>query len=116
MVKSSKEVAEAMRNDGTSMKTIAVVTLVFLPATLVSAVFSATLFDPLGSTNLWRVYLLLCLVLTTSALAVWFWYMARWRKQEARLNVEAGDVERRIGRHTARFQRPQSITLGDLRD
>lgn len=108
---SSREIAEAMRYDGTSMKTIAVVALVFIPATFVSTVFATTLFNFKDSTKLWWVYLLLCIVSTGITLAAWFCYMARWRKKEAIRNANAGDVEARIARNELRFQRSQAIPL-----
>lgn len=41
----SKSIAEETKKDGTSMKTLAVVTMLFLPATSVSSIFSMPLFD-----------------------------------------------------------------------
>jgi hypothetical protein len=53
LAESSKDIATATRNDGPSMKTIAIVTLVYLPGTFVSAIFSTTLFDFRNSCKWW---------------------------------------------------------------
>jgi hypothetical protein len=68
------------------MKTIAVVTLVFLPATFVSAIFSTGIFNfhvsepsdqPRVISKYGWVYLLACLLSTTLTLVSWVcWY--RW--------------------------------------
>lgn len=74
------------KQDTDSMKTIAVVTLVFLPATFVSAIFSTGIFnfhagessdDPKTVSRYGWVYLLLCILSTTLTLVSWVcWY--RW--------------------------------------
>jgi Mg2+ and Co2+ transporter CorA len=74
------------KQDTDSMKTIAVVTLVFLPATFVSAVFSTGVFNfhasessdhPRTISKYGWVYLLVCLLSTTLTLVSWVcWY--RW--------------------------------------
>lgn len=71
-------------SDSTSMKTIAVVTLLFLPSTFVSTVFSSGIFnfhaneeapnEKVVSKYGW-IYLMLCLLLTAIAFIIWFsWY------------------------------------------
>ena len=94
MAGSSRDVAEATRTDGTYMKTIAIVTLVFLPATFVSAVFSTTFFQ--GSSHLWRIYLMVCVVLTLITLALWTGYMRRWNKKEMQRRKTSDDIEKRM--------------------
>jgi len=74
------------KQDTDSMKTIAVVTLVFLPATLVSTVFSTGIFNfhasespdsPKTVSKYGWIYLLLCILLTMLTLSSWVcWY--RW--------------------------------------
>jgi Mg2+ and Co2+ transporter CorA len=74
------------KQDTDSMKTIAVVTLVFLPATFVSAIFSTGIFNfhvsepsnqPRVISKYGWVYLLACLLSTTFTLVSWVcWY--RW--------------------------------------
>jgi hypothetical protein len=73
------------KRDSDSMKTIAVVTLFFLPATFVSAIFSTGVFDFFANeeehsrtVSRWAwVYLLTCLLLTGISLVLWLiWY--RW--------------------------------------
>ena len=72
-----------------SMKTIAVITLVYLPATFVSTVFGAGIFDfhayqrqnPTTVSKYWIVYLTICIVFTTLTLMLWtVWYKwgSRW--------------------------------------
>jgi hypothetical protein len=71
------------KHDSNSMKTIAVATLFFLPATFVSSVFSTGVFnfhasegDQPQTISRWAwVYLLVCLLLTAVTLLLWlFWY------------------------------------------
>lgn len=74
------------KQDTDSMKTIAVVTLVFLPATFVSAIFSTGIFNfhasdpsdhPRTVSKYGWVYLLVCLLSTAFTLVSWVcWY--RW--------------------------------------
>jgi len=74
------------KQDTDSMKTIAVVTLVFLPATFVSAIFSTGIFNfhasespdnPRTISKYGWVYLLVCLLSTSLTLISWVcWY--RW--------------------------------------
>jgi Mg2+ and Co2+ transporter CorA len=73
------------KSDSQSMKTIAVVTLLFLPATFVSSVFSTGIFDfhagepadaPRVVSSYGWVYLLVCLLATVLAVLLWtFWYL-----------------------------------------
>jgi hypothetical protein len=72
------------KHDSNSMKTIAVVTLFFLPSTFVSSVFSTGVFnfhasegDQPQTISQWAwVYLLVCLLLTAVTLLLWlFWYL-----------------------------------------
>jgi hypothetical protein len=74
------------KQDTDSMKTIAVVTLVFLPATFVSAIFSTGIFNfhasdppdhPRTVSKYGWVYLLVCLLSTSLTIISWIcWY--RW--------------------------------------
>jgi len=73
------------KHDSESMKTIAVVTLFFLPATFVSSIFSTGIFDFHTTEGDQRrtvsrygwIYLLLCILLTCVTLILWLcWY--RW--------------------------------------
>ncbi|KAH8649467.1 hypothetical protein BGZ60DRAFT_422391 [Tricladium varicosporioides] len=74
------------KHDTDSMKTIAVVTLVFLPATFVSAIFSTGIFnfhagdppnEPRVISKYGWIYLLICLLATKMTLLSWVcWY--RW--------------------------------------
>lgn len=73
------------KHDSNSMKTIAVVTLFFLPGTFISSIFSTGVFDFFArvpehskTTSSWAwIYLLTSILLTAVVLALWLiWY--RW--------------------------------------
>jgi hypothetical protein len=72
-----------------SMKTIAVATLIFLPATFVSTIFGVGIFDfhayqgqnPTTVSKYWIIYFTICTLLTALTLAIWtVWYKwgSRW--------------------------------------
>jgi hypothetical protein len=97
------------KQDTDSMKTIAVVTLVFLPATLVSTVFSTGIFNfhasespdsPKTVSKYGWIYLLLCILLTTVTLISWVcWY--RWgRVWLEKLQFSRVHLDRRERRST----------------
>ncbi|GAB1312069.1 hypothetical protein MFIFM68171_02279 [Madurella fahalii] len=80
------------KHDSNSMKTIAVLTLFFLPSTFVSSVFSTGVFnfhasegDQPQTISRWAwVYLLVCLLLTAVTLLLWLvWYLwgSLWLKK-----------------------------------
>jgi hypothetical protein len=75
---SSRRIAEATLSDAKSMKTIAVLTMVFLPGTAVASFFSMTMFNwnssgdsNLASKWLW-VYFVVTVPLTALVLAAWW--------------------------------------------
>ncbi|THY12279.1 hypothetical protein D6D00_10487, partial [Aureobasidium pullulans] len=81
------DIAKATRIDSAAMKTIAVVTLTFLPATYVSALLGMNLFafDPdtdnghiTYSSDLW-IYFVISIPLTIFVLSVW-WIWQRWEE------------------------------------
>ncbi|KAH0292551.1 hypothetical protein M436DRAFT_83119 [Aureobasidium namibiae CBS 147.97] len=82
----SSEIALATKADGAAMKTIALVTLTFLPATFVTALLGMNFFSvdsgPTGghlktSKDLW-IYFVVAVPLTTMVLCFWWW----WQKKE----------------------------------
>ncbi|KAB5569961.1 hypothetical protein GE09DRAFT_1270680 [Coniochaeta sp. 2T2.1] len=95
--RSSKNIAVAAQRDSISMKTVSYLTMVFLPATFVSAICSTTVFDfqlwdggkengGMGVTSGgWWVFVLCCGVVTAVTLSVWFWFQ--------RVEVRKGLVE-----------------------
>lgn len=83
IAEASKTIAEETKKDGYSMKTLAVVTMLFLPATSVSSILAMPLFrwdegdgNRVVNTKLW-VYFVLAIPLT--ALTVGLWWL--WQKR-----------------------------------
>lgn len=84
-------ISQATQHDGAAMKSVAVITLVFLPSTFISTIFSMSFFafEPGGDgrPESWKVsqriwlYFLLVVPLTTAAMGTWFWWQRRssWR-------------------------------------
>ncbi|KAL2277504.1 hypothetical protein FJTKL_15421 [Diaporthe vaccinii] len=70
----SKHVATLAARDSETMKTITVLTLLFLPSTLVTSIWSADLFQ-LGPSQNWKVYLGVTLALTAVVFTAWFLYL-----------------------------------------
>ena len=86
IAEASKTIAEESKKDGYSMKTLAVVTMLFLPATSVSSILAMPLFrwdegdeDSVVNRKLW-VYFVLAIPLT--ALTVGLWWL--WQKRVIR--------------------------------
>ena len=82
IAEASKTIAEETKKDGYSMKTLAVVTMLFLPATSVSSILAMPLFhwdgnESVVSPRLW-VYFVLSITLT--ALTVGLWWV--WQKKQ----------------------------------
>ncbi len=78
IAESSRRIAEATMSDSASMKTIAILTMVFLPGTAVASFFSITMFNwnanpGQGVVNgyIW-VYFVLAVPLTAIVLAIWW--------------------------------------------
>lgn len=84
----SKAVALASLRKDVSMRTIAVVTMLFLPATFVATLFSASFFNfqasdgPIVSRWIW-LYVLLTAVMTVAIQGLWF---LNTRKKERDMN------------------------------
>ncbi|KAL8729492.1 MAG: hypothetical protein Q9181_004984 [Wetmoreana brouardii] len=107
----SRTLAAATKDDSTAMKTLAAVTVVFLPSTFVAALFSMPLFNwdtqtaghSAVSTQFW-VYWAVSIPLTIVTLALWFaWMRLRMRRQHARdlkereaLNQEIDEPDRAL--------------------
>jgi len=84
------------------MKTIAVLTLIFLPATALASIFGMSMFDwkaqdgkDIVSQHFW-IYLVVALPLTLAVLAAWIlWYTwtqrtyeKKWRKDVETANIQ----------------------------
>ncbi|KAJ4395163.1 hypothetical protein N0V91_011027 [Didymella pomorum] len=91
------ELGNAARFDSRAMRTIAVVTMAFLPPTFLSAIFSMSFFsfqpqegDDGGgwkvSEKFW-VYFAVAIPLTCFTLAVWFWRQ-RLRGSQSQIKTE----------------------------
>ncbi|KAK4546451.1 hypothetical protein LTR36_002128 [Oleoguttula mirabilis] len=80
MAAATAQVAEETRQDSAAMKTIAVLTLTFLPGTAVASFFSMTMFqwpfessDSIASPFIW-VYFVVTIPLTLMVYAAWVWW------------------------------------------
>ena len=89
IAEASKRIAEDAKRDGTSMKTLAVVTLVYLPATAVSSIFAMPLFDcnakggAVVNPRIW-VYVALAVPLTLFSVTVWYLWLRVWNSHVKR--------------------------------
>lgn len=96
IAEASKTIAEETKKDGTSMKTLAIVTMCFLPATSVSSIFAMPLFDwekdgrGVVNSSIW-VYFVFATSLTLLTVGTWW----LWQRQEAR---------HRRARETSKFE------------
>ena len=85
----SASIAQGARQDSYAMKTIAVLTMFFLPATFISSLLGTNLFvlDTSGNgkarlivSELWWIYLVSAVPLTLFTLLVWWLYLQRLLK------------------------------------
>ncbi|KAH0282854.1 hypothetical protein M436DRAFT_84896 [Aureobasidium namibiae CBS 147.97] len=89
VAKESARIAQATLNDSSSMKTIAVMTLIFLPATFACSFFSMTFFDwqktsdRTVSKDLW-VYFAVTVPVTVLVLVAWA-FLTKKSRQESQL-------------------------------
>ncbi|KAM3556462.1 hypothetical protein MY1884_005047 [Beauveria asiatica] len=126
LAKSSHQIARASYRDSSSMKTLAIVTMFFLPGSFVSAMFSMPMFkwdkaDPdsssigVGLLPQFGLYWVITLPLTIATFCLylmWLWYLTRQRDREVVVvplkSVDSSDgeegqdavEERRIERKT----------------
>ena len=92
--------AREMRKDSSAMKTIASLTMLFLPATFVSSLFGTNFFalTPTGDggsmflvSEIWWVYVASAVPLTFVVALAWLWWM-RYRPQRSRAGRLEGEV------------------------
>lgn len=84
-------ISRAAHSDGAAMRAIAVVTLVFLPSTFVSTIFSTTFFTFIPSSDgrsaSWAVsgkfwiFWVFSVPLTLLAMGMWLWWQRRWQQK-----------------------------------
>lgn len=109
IAKSSAQIAEESRRDSSSMKTIAVLTLVFLPATSLASIFSMSMFnwqarpgDVVVSGYVW-IYFAFAVPLTLTILAAWLlWF----RRTQRRHKSDLADIESKYGFLTQSSKEP----------
>ncbi|KAH8749105.1 hypothetical protein F5883DRAFT_622226 [Diaporthe sp. PMI_573] len=84
----SNHVATLAARDSETMKTITVLTLLFLPSTLVTSIWSADLFQ-LDASQSWKVYLGVTVALTAGVFAAWFIYLrySSLKREERPLHI-----------------------------
>ncbi|KAH0558359.1 hypothetical protein GP486_004982 [Trichoglossum hirsutum] len=102
VARDSRWIASVSRRDSSAMKTIAVLTLIFLPGTVIASIFSSNMFDfrsadgPVVSSKFW-VYWAVTLPLTVGVLLVWivwyYWSSAKQKKQDRDLEESMGALE-----------------------
>ncbi|KAL1871133.1 hypothetical protein Daus18300_004878 [Diaporthe australafricana] len=111
----SNHVATLAARDSETMKTITVLTLLFLPSTLVTSIWSADLFQLEGSQN-WKVYLGVTLALTAGVFVAWLLYLrfSSLKRDERPLHI-AGVGYIRQGRLVSPGLAGQEQTSFDVR-
>lgn len=93
IAKATAQVAEETRQDSAAMKTIAILTLTFLPGTAVASFFSMNMFSwspPPGevvSPYLW-IFFVTTIPLTGLVYLAWWWYFRVSQKHYARRHEE----------------------------
>ncbi|OAP58292.1 hypothetical protein AYL99_07382 [Fonsecaea erecta] len=95
-------IAEDTRRDSSSMKTMAVLTLLFLPATALASIFGMSMFDweardgkDIVSRHFW-VYVVVAVPLTLGVLAAWILWYSWTQKTYARKwqrDIRTGDAQ-----------------------
>lgn len=81
--------SQETRRDSTAMRTIATLTILFLPTTFLSSAFaiaasqSSTGLSTFAVSNMWWIYLLSALSLTLVTASIWIWYLRRRKRNTA---------------------------------
>ncbi|KAK3711955.1 hypothetical protein LTR37_009267 [Vermiconidia calcicola] len=103
IAKATAQVAEETRQDSAAMKTIAIMTLTFLPGAAVASFFGMGMFNwwpgddqPIASPYVW-VFFVVTVPLTAMVYAAWFWWFNVSQKHYQKRH-EAGlqDVEKKL--------------------
>jgi hypothetical protein len=84
LARDSRTLAVASKIDSSSMKTLAAVSVVFLPGTFVASFFSMPLFDlqnhPNGVSRILWIYWIITIPLTAITISVWYFWIRRKRE------------------------------------
>jgi hypothetical protein len=122
----SANIAMACRSDSRAMRTIAFLTLIFLPTTFVSAIFSTTIFDFQGwhsgstadlVTNStsgdvvskgWWIYTVCCVTLTLVTVGAWY----VWNRRAERYQCASELQGLATVRTKEEFEQPRKSSLG----
>ena len=92
----SRTLASASKEDSTAMKTIAAVTIVFLPGTSVAALFAMPLFEwnAIGDSKIVsnRFWIYWAVTVPLTCLTLLFWVL--WTKQQARMHRSSEKMAR----------------------
>ncbi|KAF1985224.1 hypothetical protein K402DRAFT_394920 [Aulographum hederae CBS 113979] len=91
LAQGSREIAEAAKRDSETMKTITVITLIFLPTMLVATIFGANVFT-IRTNDAWWMFIVASVCLTTIVFLIWGAYLI-WRLERPRRR-EMGEKER----------------------
>ncbi|KAF2120362.1 hypothetical protein BDV96DRAFT_567110 [Lophiotrema nucula] len=93
------DIALATNRDSRHMRSIALVTMIFLPGTFFASMFSMTFFNwsnepgsPMVSTYLW-IYVLITVVFTALTIGLWY-YIVIFRPSRQRIMADEEDPER----------------------
>jgi len=99
IARASQSIAAETKRDGSSMKTLAVVTLVYLPCTTVSSIFAMPLFDwdaddrSVVNPRIW-VFFLFAVPLTAVTIGIWrLWLNYRTKRQVQPVNLSIASLE-----------------------
>ena len=118
----SKNIAAITKDDSFAMRTIAIMTVAFLPATAISSIFSMSMFDwqasagsPVMSNRFW-IYWAVAAPLTLAVLSLWLLWMHVHQQQQKKASPEL-DVPKISSLEIFRpikvfFARPWDIILG----
>jgi cell division protein FtsB len=98
MAEIQRDIAASTMNDSFAMRTIAVMSIAFLPGTFVSSFFSISIFDwqaPAGSSVLsprFWIYWAVTLPLTLVVFAIWFTWQHHHQQRDHQDNVEIVNI------------------------
>ncbi|KAK5118748.1 hypothetical protein LTR85_007954 [Meristemomyces frigidus] len=102
IAESSRRMTEAAMQDSASMKTIAILTMVFLPGTAVASFFSMSMFDwsaddgnALATRWLW-IFFVVAAPLTIAVLGIWY-VLAKRKERQALLRFRTSHPEEAAG-------------------